>query len=324
MSDSSLTAKVDLLEKQLRQSHRHLELLTKLAGLATEPGGVGYLVRRSLEIISRSNDWALGQFWLAKPNDNITYCSDWYFSSAILTDLRTASVERRLSKGVELPGRVWSTGLPVIIPEIESESGLSFTRKSAATACGIKSAFGFAIKNGPFVMGIFEFLSYQTIQIDNTDNLYYEKLGVYMAKLIAQREADHATHQQEILNKEVLNQAYNAFIAINETSLITDWTSKAAELFGWEKDEVIGKPLAEIIIPERYRDAHIKGLFRYMNSKEGPILNKPVQAPAMHKNGSEIPIELRVFPIEGLETKRFGAFIVDRSREPEEAQIKLS
>jgi hypothetical protein len=60
-----------------------------------------------------------------------------------------------------------------------------------------------------------------------------------------------------------------------------------------------------------------------MTTKEGPVLNQRVRAPALHKSGHEIEVELLIFPIETIDLKRFGAFIVDCSKEKNEPTIKL-
>lgn len=323
MSEQILTSQLEQLDRELQKKNKHLDLMSQIAISATEPGSVGHLVRRSLELICRANGWVTGQFWIVKDNQNAIHCSDWYFATKALPQFRSASTDRKMSKGVGLPGRVWATALPVLIPEISAEVGLAFTRKSAATECGISSGFAFAVKNGPFVSAVCEFFNFERIELNNADFLFYEKLGVYLANLIAQREAERALGQQEALYKTILNHAYNAFIAINEASLITEWSSRATDVFGWEKDEVLGKPLAEVIIPERYRDAHMRGLFRYMTTGEGPVLTKPIAAPALHRNGTEIRVELFIFPIDGIDAKRFGAFIVDLSKPKIEPVVQL-
>jgi PAS domain S-box-containing protein len=323
MSDNILSTQIEQLQQQLTHSQRQTALLLQIAQSSIEPDGVGQLIRGTLETIVRVNDWVIGQFWIVDEQENLARCSQWYFSTAHLPELRAASVDRRLSKGVGLPGRIWSTGLPLLIPDLEKETGFSFTRKVPTLKAGLKSAFGFAIKNGPFTTGVYEFFDTKPIIMDQTDALFYEKLGMYIATLIAQKESDHAARQLEEVNRIVLDHAYDAFIAINEVSLVTQWTSRATALLGWEQDEVLGRPLQEIIVPERYRDAHVKGLFRYLTKREGPVLNKRVSAPALHKSGAEVRVELMIFPIDALDMRRFGAFIVDCSKKECEADIIL-
>lgn len=311
------------LENQLQHTRRHLDLMMSLSLASTEPGDLGFFLRRSLEVIARANNWAIGQYWKTDPKEQVIVCTDYYYSSAVVSKFRQDSLDRRVSKGVGLPGRIWSNGFPLFVPSVATETGLHFPRKESAVECGITSGYGFPIKNGPFVIGIYEFFSFEPMSITDQDNLFYDKLGGYLATLIAQKETEELAKDYQVFNMECLNHAYTAFIAIDESSLITEWTTRTTALFGWTKDEVIGKPLAEIIIPERYRNAHMKGLFHYMATSEGPVLDKRVRAPALHKDGHEIPIELLIFPIQSQKKRRFGAYIVDCSKAAEPAHITL-
>lgn len=313
MADVVLFAELQHTKKELEQKSKHLELMTSLALTATEPGDLGHLVRRCLEIIARSNSWVLAQFWNVSDEQPGIRCSEWYYVSALVTDLRLASMERKFNKGIELPGRVWANGFPIALPKLDASTGLTFTRKPAAAKCGVQSAYAFPIINAHTTLGVFEFFSTEPIEFQDTDHLFYNRLGTYIGTLIAQRNTEFELRQRDALNKVVLDHAYNAFVCIDQAGVILQWSSRATDLFGWDEDEALGKTIHDTIIPARYRDAHLKGLVHYMVTKEGPVLHKPVRAPAIHKDGSEIPIELKIFPIESFGVRRFGAFIVDCS-----------
>jgi PAS domain S-box-containing protein len=323
VADLILFAELQSAKKELEQKSKQLELMTTLAIAATEPGDLGHLIRRCLEIIARSNSWSLAQFWSVTEEQQGLDCSEWYYASTLITDIRLASTDRRLTKGIDLPGRAWSNGFPMVLANLESSTGLTFTRKSPATKCGMQSAYAVPVKNGHRTVGVLEFFSSESIEFGDTDHLFYDRLGMYIGTLIAQRNAEFDLRQNDAINRIVLDHAYSAFVCINQAGVITDWTSRATALFGWEKEEVLGQTIHDTIIPERHRDAHLKGLVRYMVSKQGPVINKPVRAPAIHKDGREIPVELLIFPIDSFGLKRFGAFIVDCSKPAEDTQIVL-
>src|SRR5207253_3210175 len=70
-----------------------------------------------------------------------------------------------------------------------------------------------------------------------------------------------------------LENALDAFISIDSQGAIVDWNRQAETLLGWKRDEVLGRKLADVIIPPAHREAHAKGLARYLATGEGPILN---------------------------------------------------
>ncbi len=104
--------------------------------------------------------------------------------------------------------------------------------------------------------------------------------------------------QAENLYRLILDNALDAFIAIDQQSNILDWNVQAEKTFGWDKQEVLGRPLVDTIIPQRYRAAHLEGMRRFLaDGSSGRFLNRRVEISACHRDGSEIPIELTVTPI---------------------------
>jgi PAS domain S-box-containing protein len=69
------------------------------------------------------------------------------------------------------------------------------------------------------------------------------------------------------------------------------WNEGARRTFGYEVEEVLGKSLT-LLIPERYREAHVAGLQRYLANGEARVVGKTVELEAVGKDGAEFPIEL--------------------------------
>jgi PAS domain S-box-containing protein len=90
-------------------------------------------------------------------------------------------------------------------------------------------------------------------------------------------------------------------VASASEGFILLWNPAAAQIFGYAKEEVLGKPI-EMLMPDRMREMHRAGLSRFARSERGPYIDshKPVELPAMHKDGSEIAIELTLSKIDSL------------------------
>lgn len=89
----------------------------------------------------------------------------------------------------------------------------------------------------------------------------------------------------------------DAIICIDTADFITFWNPTAERIFGWTTEEVLGKKLSSIIIPEKYRLMHDRGMEHYARTGEGNVFNKILELTAMHRSGEEFPIELTVLPI---------------------------
>ncbi|HWN97069.1 MAG TPA: ATP-binding protein, partial [Methylomirabilota bacterium] len=74
---------------------------------------------------------------------------------------------------------------------------------------------------------------------------------------------------------------------------------------------VIGKPMAELIIPPRLRELHHRGLARYLATGAGPMLGKRIEMPALRRDGTEIPVEVSINAIQLENRKAFTATLRD-------------
>src|SRR5260370_42661097 len=91
--------------------------------------------------------------------------------------------------------------------------------------------------------------------------------------------------------------ALDAVITIDRAGTITAWSPQAESLFGWSAGEALGRSLSQTVIPERYRDAHERGLERYLATGEGPVLNRRIELSALRRDQSEFPVEIAITPI---------------------------
>lgn len=116
---------------------------------------------------------------------------------------------------------------------------------------------------------------------------------------------------------ELIRQAPDAVIVISAQSVIQLWNPKAEIIFGWKADEVLGKPLAETIIPPTLRDAHHSGMARYLSTGEAHVLGKTVSLVALHRDGHQFPVSVTISPFDTAGERRFVAFLRDVSAEKE-------
>jgi len=87
----------------------------------------------------------------------------------------------------------------------------------------------------------------------------------------------------------------NAIIAINIKGIITVYNKKAQDMFGWTKDEMIGKSNILNIIPPKYQDKHSKALSLFFKTgKLKGILDKEIQLEAQRKNKEIFPIRISI------------------------------
>ena len=108
-----------------------------------------------------------------------------------------------------------------------------------------------------------------------------------------------------------VNSALDAIVSIDSETRLIGFNPAAEAMFGWQKNEVIGQPMAALLIPERYRELHLNGLARHMQTGESHILNRRIEITALRRDGTEFPIELTITSIREGERVIFTAFIRD-------------
>ena len=100
-----------------------------------------------------------------------------------------------------------------------------------------------------------------------------------------------ALRESEAKFRSVMESAIDAIISGDAEGRIRSWNSAATALFGHTEAEVIGQPI-DMIIPERFREAHQKGIQRVSSGGESRVIGKTVELAAIRKDGSEFPVEL--------------------------------
>ena len=95
----------------------------------------------------------------------------------------------------------------------------------------------------------------------------------------------------------VLETALDAVVVMKSDGILADWNDRAAGVFGWSREEAVGRTMADLIIPERYREAHRNGLQRYLETGIGSVLGTRIEVAGLRKNGEEFPVELSISPV---------------------------
>ncbi len=111
--------------------------------------------------------------------------------------------------------------------------------------------------------------------------------------------------------RTVIDNANVAFVSMDEAGMIVDWNEAAASLFGWRAQDALNREMAQLIVPERFRDAHRAGLTRYLATGEARVINRRIELPALRRDGTEFAAELTVSEVWFDGQRQFACFIHD-------------
>jgi len=112
---------------------------------------------------------------------------------------------------------------------------------------------------------------------------------------IATREAtQHALQEEKERFEATLELASDAFVEVDADDRIVSWNRSAEVIFGWSRDEAIGRSLAQTIVPESMRSRHLAALRSFMagDPDTGHLVGRRIELSGLRRNAEEFPLEL--------------------------------
>ncbi len=126
-----------------------------------------------------------------------------------------------------------------------------------------------------------------------------------------QKRSEQALQRSEELSHSIIETANDAFVSLDKEGKVIQWNKKAEDMFGWSKEEIIGEDLANTIIPRQHRDAHRNGLKHFMATGEGPVIGQTGELTALHRDGHEFLVEIKIWCSQVKKTYQYHAFLHD-------------
>ncbi len=109
----------------------------------------------------------------------------------------------------------------------------------------------------------------------------------------------------------ILDHAHDAAVSMDDRGLVTYWNPSAERTFGLTREQAVGRPVADLIVPARFRAEHVAGLQRFLESGAGPLLDQRIELAALRADGGEFPIEMTISALKDDQRWVFHAFIQD-------------
>ena len=207
-----------------------------------------------------------------------------------------------------------------VLPTIFSALSYPLWSTTATAAMGCLCFAGVAALSDDAVLEYDLFIVFSLLGAGMLSSWQARNGGRARAKLARTLEAMTESEERASL---ILQTANDAYVAMDGSGTIIEWNRRAEQIFGWTRAEVLGRALAETIIPPHFRENHLRGLGHYMATGEGPLLNKRIELTALRCDGHEFPVELSIGPVGHAAGITFHAFLHDIStRQESEAALR--
>lgn len=275
-----------------------------------------------LEAICKHLDWDLGVIWTVEVKDGVLRCAGmWRQPDLVLPNFEAESWRRSFTVGVGLPGRVWATAKAHWLANVVDDD--NFPRAAAAARDGLHAAAGFPILLGSDAVGVMEFFSHEVREPDPDLLEMMAALGRQVGQFLERVTAQAKLQESEARKAAILEAALDCIITIDHTDRIIEFNPAAENTFGYNRADVLGRNMAELIIPPQLRAAHYRGLARFLETGEGPLLGRRIEVEAVRSDGTTFPVELAITTISTGEQPLFTAYLRDITRRKEsEAELE--
>ena len=129
----------------------------------------------------------------------------------------------------------------------------------------------------------------------------------------ARRAAERAAHASDARANAAITAALDSVISIDLTGRVVEFNPAAEHTFGYTRSDAIGRQLAELIVPERFREVLRNGLERYAETGTSRIVGRRIEIIAMRADGSELPVELAIADVTHHDPPLLTAYLRDIS-----------
>ena len=108
------------------------------------------------------------------------------------------------------------------------------------------------------------------------------------------RDAAAALARSYSLTQHLVETAPGAFAAVDGSGQIVTWNAQAEATFGWRRSEVVGRPLAETLVPPSLRDNYANAIRRFLDTLDTPVVGRRLTVTVRERGGREGPVEIVV------------------------------
>jgi PAS domain S-box-containing protein len=198
----------------------------------------------------------------------------------------------RLGRGEGLPGRVWRTGRPARIGDLGADP--NFPRAVPARRARLCCALAFPVRGARGVIGAIELFARTSIAPDRGLQQTMASLGRQIGQAIERARAEIALRDSIARKSAILDAAFDCVITMDGDGRVVEVNRATERTFGYRAEAMVGRDLADLIVPPEMRELHRRGVSRYLRTGRARMLNHPRELIGQRADGSQFPVEVAI------------------------------
>ncbi len=128
------------------------------------------------------------------------------------------------------------------------------------------------------------------------------------------REAELRSSRDQM--RSIIDTASDPFVGMDGRGSVTEWNRRAEAVFGWSRNEALGRPLVDLVAPSS-RQSYLDRLVRLVAGDGADPPDKRLEMAVLHRSGTELPVELAIWGVPSTAGQQFNAFLRDVSERKE-------
>lgn len=182
-----------------RLQERRLAAQYAVVSVVAESPSLDIAAPKILEALCSGIGWEWSALWTVDDSAGVLRCVDiWHSAAVSAPEFEKASRETVFPIGIGLPGRVWKTGSPAWIPDIQSDG--NFPRAAAARGAGLRSAVAFPVRVGSEILGVIEAFHPESLEEDEDLMQTAAAIGSQVGQFIVRKRAED--DRRDLLTRE--------------------------------------------------------------------------------------------------------------------------
>jgi PAS domain S-box-containing protein len=288
-----------------------------LAGGADPP----HVYERLLEAMGAALRWDLAAAWEVAGDGTMRCAAVWCAPGVSGARFAAATRALHLARGEGLPGRVWATGRPVRIVDLHADP--NFPRAPAARRAGLRCGLCFPVRGARGVIGAIELFACVEHSGSRALLQTMASLGRQIGQAVERARAEQALRESMARKSAILDAAFDCVITMDAEGRVVEANRATERIFGYDPEEIVGRDLADLIIPEELREPHRRGLRRYLATGRGRMLNHPLELTGLRADGSVFPVEVAITRLEIDGPAQFTGYLRDvTDRQRADAELR--
>ncbi len=287
-----------------KASNQKVMIHSQIANILAESLSLSQAAPRLLEALCRELGWDESAVWqLDTMGQVLRPLVVWHRpDDVLLADFAAATCDMTMGQGVGLPGRVWAQRDVVWVKDVRVET--NFPRAAFAAHAGLSSAFAFPLIAGGQFVGVLEAFTRQTLEPDA--NII--ELGRTLATQIGYFLLRQIGLSSQARLAAIVRDSDDAILAKDLNGILLDWNPAAERLYGYTRDEVIGKSVLIIFPPERKHQ--LQSIMARIARGEKIDHFDTVR---LRKDGTRVDVSVTISPLRDETGKVVGASVVARN-----------